>query len=24
MNSYERYASIYGGGGPKGGLRAEP
>ena len=24
MNSYERYASIYGGAGPKGGLRAEP
>jgi hypothetical protein len=24
MNSYERYGEIYGGGGPKGGLRAEP
>ena len=24
MNSYERYAGIYGNAGPKGGLRAEP
>ena len=24
MNSYERYAEIYGKGGPAGGLRAEP
>jgi soluble lytic murein transglycosylase-like protein len=24
MNSYERYAEIYGSAGPKGGLRAEP
>jgi soluble lytic murein transglycosylase-like protein len=24
MNSYERYAEIYGEAGPKGGLRVEP
>ncbi|HEX9984671.1 MAG TPA: transglycosylase SLT domain-containing protein [Thermoanaerobaculia bacterium] len=24
MNSYERYNEIYGGGGPAGGIRAEP